>query len=121
MSDLTFKAIAFVSVLAVGATGGILSLKLSESPNSRRLFSLGNAFAAGVFLAAGLLHMLPDAHEGFQQFCDFPFAYLGCAMGFSIILFLERVLLSGHDAVSESLQKHVAVQDHKLSLHLIIP
>jgi len=120
MNDLTFKAIAFIAVLITGAIGGIVSIKLSESKNSRRLFSLGNAFAAGVFLAAGLLHMLPDAHEGFKQFGDFPWAYLGCAVGFSMILFLERVVLSGHNAVAESMENHTNSFKRKLSLHLIV-
>ncbi len=120
MNDITFKAIAFISVLIVGAAGGLFSIKLSESKNSRRLFSLGNAFAAGVFLAAGLLHMLPDAHEGFKDFGDFPWAYLGCAIGFIMILFLERVVLAGHDAVADSLEKHTDDHENKLSLHLLV-
>lgn len=120
MNDITFKIISIVSVLLIGALGGLFSVKLSESKNSRRLFALGNAFAAGVFLAAGLLHMLPDAHEGFSQLGDFPWAYLGCAIGFIIILFMERVVLAGHDAVADSLEKHSESHEHKLSLHLIV-
>lgn len=120
MNDILFKAIAFVSVLIAGAIGALFSAKLSESKNSRRLFSLGNAFAAGVFLAAGLLHMLPDAHEGFKKFGDFPWAYLGCAIGFSMILFLERVVLQGHNAVTDSMEKHSEKHEHLLSLHLYV-
>ncbi len=120
MSDLDFKLISIIAVIFVGAMGGIFSLKLSESKNSRRLFSLGNSFAAGVFLAAGLLHMLPDANEGFSQFGDFPWAYLGCAIGFIMILFLERVVLAGHHAVAESLEKHSDEHERKLSFHLMI-
>lgn len=120
MNDTLFKAIAFIAVLIAGVIGSLFSIKLSESKNSRRLFSLGNAFAAGVFLAAGLLHMLPDANEGFKQFGDFPWAFLGCAIGFSMILFLERVVLQGHNAVAASLEKHSAEHEHVLSLHLYV-
>ena len=103
MSDITFKAISFFAVLFIGAMGGVLSMKLENSKNSRFLFSLGNSFAAGVFLAAGLIHMLPDANEGFKQLGDFPWAFLGCAIGFIIILFLEKVVLEGHHAVVKSI------------------
>jgi zinc transporter 1/2/3 len=121
MNDITFKLISIISVLLVGAGGGIFSVKLSESRNSRRLFSLGNAFAAGVFLAAGLLHMLPDANEGFNALSDFPWAYLGCAIGFIMILFLERVILAGHEAVAEALEQHCdAAHKRQLSFHLIV-
>ncbi len=120
MNDTTFKLISIISVLLVGAIGGLFSVKLSASRNSRRLFSLGNAFAAGVFLAAGLLHMLPDANEGFNALSDFPWAYLGCAIGFIMILFLERVVLAGHEAVAGSLEKHSDTHKRQLSFHLII-
>jgi len=114
-----FKTIALIAIFIVGAMGGLFSVKLSTSKNSKKLFSRGNAFAAGVFLAAGLIHMLPDAHEGFKQFGDFPWAYLGCAIGFSIILFLERVLLGGHDAVANSVNKHHD-SEKKISFHVLV-
>ena len=120
MNETIFKILAIISVLIAGIIGALLSAKLSESKNSRRLYSLGNAFAAGVFLAAGLIHMLPDANEGFKKFGDFPWAFLGCAIGFSMILFLERVVLKGHNAVAESLDKHSKQSEHLLSLHLIV-
>lgn len=118
MNDFIFKLIAFVLVIIVGAFGAFLSFKLADSKNSRSLFSLGNSFAAGVFLAAGLLHMLPDANEGFKDFGEFPWAFLGCAIGFLIILFLEKVVIKGHNAVAESLEKHSGKFKHLLSLHL---
>ena len=101
MNLQTFKIIAIIAVATVGMMGGLLSLKLSDSKNSKRWFSLGNAFAAGVFLAAGLIHMLPDANEEFSKLSDFPWAFLVCAIGFFLILFLERVVMHSHDAISD--------------------
>lgn len=120
MTLVNFKIISIIATVVVGLTGGLLSLKLSESKNSKRFFSMGNSFAAGVFLSAGLIHMLPDADEGFRNFGDFPWAYLGCAIGFFIILFLERVVMHSHDAISDSANHKNVFQIYILTVILSV-
>lgn len=105
MDIVTFKVAAFVVIFLTGMAGGLLSLRLAASPRSERLFSLGNALAGGIFLGAGLIHMLPDAQEGFRgaataagsswpsTLAGFPWVSLICACGFLLVLFLEKVLL----------------------------
>lgn len=108
MDIITFKVIALVSILVIGLVGGFFSIWLASSKKSDRLFSLGNAFAGGIFLGAGMIHMLPDAQDGFEGFAGqtgFPWVFLVCAIGFLIVLFLEKVLLHQHDAIAES-EKH---------------
>ncbi|NQT11589.1 MAG: ZIP family metal transporter [Planctomycetes bacterium] len=108
MEVIAFKAIALVSILVIGLVGGFLSVWLASSKKSDRLFSLGNAFAGGIFLGAGMIHMLPDAQNGFEGFAGktgFPWVFLICAIGFLIVLFLEKVLLHAHDAIAQS-EKH---------------
>jgi zinc transporter ZupT len=54
------------------------------------------AFASGIFLGAGLFHMLPDANKGFHLIYAntvFPFANVLCALGFVLLLFVEKYLL----------------------------
>lgn len=105
MEVVTFKAIALVSILAIGMVGGFSSVWLASSKKSDRVFSLGNAFAGGIFLGAGLIHMLPDAQDGFEGFAGktgFPWVFLICAIGFLVVLFLEKVLLHAHDAIAQS-------------------
>lgn len=109
MDVLTFKAIALVSILLIGLAGGFLSVWLASSKKGDRFFSLGNAFAGGIFLGAGMIHMLPDAQEGFEGFTGqtgFPWVFLVCAIGFLMVLFLEKVLLHQHDAIAASEQEN---------------
>lgn len=93
------------------------------------LFSLGNAFAGGVFLGAGLIHMLPDAQSGFQSIVgnsDYPWFALICVVGFLVIFFLERVLLhhSHETPVLESSSSKLTLYPYILmfilSIHSII-
>lgn len=95
MSVLTFKIIAFFAVFATGLLGGLLSKWLSGSRKSDLIFSLGNAFAGGVFLGAGLIHMLPDAQEGFNDLTgsNYPWFAVVCCAGFLLVLFLDKVAM----------------------------
>lgn len=108
MSILTFKLVAIVFVAATGLLGGYMAVGMSSRKLNERFFSFGNAFGGGIFLGAGLIHMLPDARETFQNYapnCQFPWVPCLCACGFLIVLFLEKVLLREHDAVAAS-EKH---------------
>ncbi|KAJ1491556.1 Zinc/iron permease [Baffinella frigidus] len=63
-----------------------------------RLLSLANAFSAGIFLAGGLAHLLPEAAHAFLHVpADSHFGevspYVFCGLGFMLTLFLEKVLL----------------------------
>ena len=103
MSILVFKIIAFVAILLTGFAGGLLSVRLSASERSDRFFSLGNAFAGGIFLGAGLIHMLPDAQEGLGALgSEFPWVMLLCAAGFLLVLVLEKVIIHSHHAVADT-------------------
>ena len=108
MCIIIFKFIAFVVILFIGLLGGFISIKLASSSKREKIFSLGNAFAGGIFLGAGLIHMLPDAQEGFDTFLasvDFPWVSLICALGLLMVLFIEKVLFTSHDAIAEAERK----------------
>ena len=105
MTTETFKLIAFFLVMGTGLAGGFVSLVLAGSPRSARIFSLGNAFSGGIFLGAGLLHMLPDASDGFASLAhdsSFPWVFLICALGFVLVLSLEKVLVHSHHPDAET-------------------
>ena len=59
MSILLFKIIMAFLIIATALAGGYFAFKIKDSKKSALYFSLGNTFAAGIFLGAGLIHMLP--------------------------------------------------------------
>lgn len=54
--------------------------------------SLGETIATGVFLGAGLIHMLPESSEGFSELhYHYPFAYLITGLVFLLFLWFEHL------------------------------
>ena len=61
MEILWFKILSLLIIFATGLLAGIAPTRMSVSRQGKRQLTWGNAFSGGVFLGAGLLHMLPDA------------------------------------------------------------
>lgn len=73
----------------------------------QRLLAFTAAFSGGLFLSVGIIHLLPEAAESFDEYFDslmkedeepsehFPFAYTIAICSFALILFIEKVAI-GH-------------------------
>lgn len=86
------KLVFLLAILAAGALGGWLPLRRPLA--SGGLLSRGNAFAAGVFLGAGWMHMLPEAARDWRDLTGHAeWAFGLAALGFLIMLAAEHVLL----------------------------
>jgi len=125
MEILWFKGLAVLIIVMTAIVGGMVSIRIGGSARAERLLPLGDAFAGGIFLGAGLLHMLADALENFKVFAgdvDFPVVLFVCGCGFLLIFFLERVLLGGEDvgAMSKGRPVYPFVLTLVLSVHSII-
>ena len=101
MNMLLFKMIAVVLLFGSGLFGGLVTLKVSLSEKGKRFLALGNAFAGGIFLGAGLIHLLGDSVRTFGGMAgggNFPWAFLICGFGFLGILMLEKVIVKGDES-----------------------
>lgn len=101
MSVFTFKLLASVAIVAVAVLGGLIPLLTSRRAGRQRFFSLGNAFAGGLFLGVGFMHLLPEGFELLAAF-EYPLAALLAASGFGVLLLLDRVVFSDLDVVEAS-------------------
>lgn len=120
-----FKLISFVSIALVGLVGGYYPLR--RKIRSTRMLSLGDSAAAGIFLGAGLIHLLGDSVERWEEVLEieYPVAYLVAGIGFLVVLTLEKAVLEGKsfapDGSSNSGQKMSAYMlGIVLSIHSII-
>ena len=83
-----------VLIAAMGGLGVAGPWLLAKGP-ARGLATYGNSFAGGVLLAAGLIHLLGDAADGFESAypdVDYPAAYAIATLSFLLVLGLERVI-----------------------------
>ena len=118
-----FQIISPLLILATGMVGGIFSLRLTEGQSRFNWLSLGNAFGGGIFLGAGLIHMLPDAFQGFATIeggSDFPWAAVTACFSIALVLLLERVVIRGHDAIEHTSATTSRVTPYILTLVLSV-
>ncbi len=108
MPLLTFKLLAAVAILAVGVIGGAIPLLAARHEFSRRFFSLGNAFAGGLFLGVGFIHLLPEGMEKLEGVVDYPLAALLATLGLGALLLIDRVIYGDHHSgeTPDKLQMH---------------
>jgi len=91
------KLLLSLAVLAAGLLGGAIPLRGRAGSQTGRLLGWGNGFAAGVFLGAGLIHMLPDAYAAVAALgwaAAWPSGF--AALAFLGLLLVEHVLLPEH-------------------------
>lgn len=88
-----FQWISLICILLVALAGGFLPLSRRERARSEAGFPLGQAFAAGVFLALSLTIMLPSGFhllgKAFPQL-NFPLASLIAILAYLVLLSLEH-------------------------------
>eukprot|EP01064_Diplonema_japonicum_P039469 TRINITY_DN9903_c1_g1_i1.p1 TRINITY_DN9903_c1_g1~~TRINITY_DN9903_c1_g1_i1.p1 ORF type:complete len:307 (+),score=33.43 TRINITY_DN9903_c1_g1_i1:85-1005(+) len=105
-SMVLFRVAAMAAIFGVKIVFGSAPLYFRTN---LRFLSIANAFAAGVFLAGGLVHLLPEAveafgklegahhhhHENHEHHCEGKSEpYILCAVGFMMTFYLEKVLLA---------------------------
>lgn len=121
MTILEFKILAVIIIFMVGVTSGLLPLKFGVSKREKLLFSIGNSLSGGIFLGAGLLHLLPDGIESLGGVSDYPLAMLLAAGSLGLLLFLEKVVLINTDAHNmENIGQSSAFEPYLLALILSI-
>lgn len=95
MELVALKLLAIVVLLGLALLGGILPLRVSQWEQADKWFSLSNAFAGGLFLSVGLIHLVGEADEGFVEagvHDVYPFGLLLATAAFLGILLLENVI-----------------------------
>ena len=106
-----------------------LPFLIKSFKTNKTLVSLANCLAGGIFLCAGLLHIIPEAEESWAnankkptstatpdlQHGDhggdepFPTIHFAIMMSFSLLLLFDRVILPGHHSHEEpSLKASIA-------------
>lgn len=96
--DLKIASVVFIFILTV-ISGFYPLFKRYRQRNIH--FPVGEALSSGVFLGAGLIHMLAESSNGYNELgYHYPFAFLLAGISFLLLLMLEHFSLkkrSGKD------------------------
>ncbi|MEE2681429.1 MAG: ZIP family metal transporter [Planctomycetota bacterium] len=93
--------ILWAVVIAMVGGIGVFAPWLAARGGNSSAIAYGNSFAGGVLLAAGLIHLLADAHEGFTDAypaLDYPAAFAVATVAFLLVLGIERVVPRANEA-----------------------
>ena len=104
--------------------GIYIPILLRAVPGYEWWLALLNCFSGGVFVAAGLVHLLPHCQEAQQRLpalagSDYPLYLVLIVGGYMLVLFVERVLFSVHDAAHA--HTHTGIVSRVNSRELVLP
>ena len=93
-------SIAVILAMSIGGIAVPLSLRLTQSDWSRAFIAIAGQVTAGVFLGAGMIHMLPDALADAPHFESrlvnaFATPLVLFCVGFFVVWYIERIEVGG--------------------------
>lgn len=122
---LKFKLVAILSILIAGAFGvsiPIFGKNKSTFHPENSIFFIIKAFAAGVILATGFVHILPDAYESLTGPClspkpwqDFPFTGFVAMVSAILTMMIDAFATSFYQRSHFS--KALPVNDDEKEMH----
>ena len=120
MATATLKLFFALSISIVILIAGWYPFK-KRLKDAHMEFPIGESLATGVFLGAGLLHMLPEANDLFMKMgYNYPFAFIITGIVFLLFLWFEHL---GKELYHHKDQSHPAfalVACLMLSIHSLV-
>ena len=92
-----YKWISFGGILVMTAFFAALPVVWKRFRNSEATLGIANSFSGGLFLAAGVVHILPECAAPFSD-GEFPWPFFAAIMTYSQVLFVDRVIFKHHGA-----------------------
>lgn len=103
---LFVEKIAAIIIILAETVGFVLIPILNRKfKSSKQLMAWANSFSGGIFISAGLFHILPDAVEAYEkalknsgttQKNQFPWPYFSCLLSFTFVFLIDKVVVDPH-------------------------
>lgn len=91
---------SFIGIFFVALLFALLPLCWEKFRTSKTVLSIANAFSGGLFLAAAIVHIMPETTHAFEveegEKESFPWPYFAAVCSYSLILFIDKVLFNTH-------------------------
>lgn len=120
MATASLKLLFALSIVAVILAAGWYPFK-KRLQDAHVDFPIGETLATGVFLGAGLLHMLPEANSMFvHRGYHYPFAYVITGITFLLFLWFEHLGKELYHHQDKSHPAFALVAWFMLSIHSLV-
>ena len=91
-SNLILKLISIPSLFFLCFIFGIIPYAIKKCRMNESFLSYANTFSAGLFFGIGQFHLLNEGVEKLSKYTKIPLAYFLAAGGYSLILFIQKVV-----------------------------
>jgi len=116
------KAAAAALLFVEGVAGMLLPALVKQMEWHRWWMGCLNAFSGGIFLSAGLMHLIPHCAEAQEEVnlaalhlpAEYPLYLLLVVFGYLLVFFVERVAFEGHAHHGHSHGHDCVPHDHSL-------
>ena len=91
-SNLIIKIISIPCLFILMFGFGIMPFAIKKCRMNEAFLSFANTFSGGLFFGIGQFHLLNEGVEKLSKYSKIPYPYFLAAAGYSLILFLQRVV-----------------------------
>lgn len=106
-SNFILKLISIPSLFLLCFIFGIMPFAIEKCRMNEAFLSFANTFSGGLFFGIGQFHLLNEGVEKLKKYTSVPWPYFLAAIGFSVILFIQKAIFGNIvPSAEESLQNH---------------
>ena len=91
-SNLIMKIISIPCLFLLCFIFGIMPFSIERCRMNEAFLSYANTFSGGLFFGIGQFHLLNEGVEKLSQYSELPWPYFLAAIGYSFILFIQKVI-----------------------------
>ena len=91
-SNLIIKIISIPCLFILMFAFGIMPFAIKKCRMNEAFLSFANTFSGGLFFGIGQFHLLNEGVEKLSKYSHLPYPYFLAAGGYSLILFLQKVV-----------------------------
>ena len=103
-ANLILKIISITSLFLLCFIFGILPYAIKSCRMNDAFLSFANTFSGGLFFGIGQFHLLNEGVEKLSKYSSLPWPYFLAAMGYSLILFIQKVVFGNIVPSAENLE-----------------
>ena len=89
---LKIKIISIPSLFLLCFLFGIFPYIIKKCRMNNSFLSYANTFSGGLFFGIGIFHLLSEGVEKLSKYSDLPIPYFLASLGYSLILFIQKVI-----------------------------